>query len=477
MTPVFELLWRAWLRTGHPAYHDAVTTTLSQMCQGGIFDHLAGGFSRYSTDREWLVPHFEKMLYDNALLLDLLTLVWLETKDPLYAQRIEDIVRWSLRDMVTPSGGFASSFDADSDHHEGRFAVWTKAEIVAVLAAEAPLFCEVYDVTDRGNWEGFNILNRSHCPTLGSVEEEAHLASLRSRLFEARSHRPQPGWDDKVLSDWNGLFISALARAGRAFGRTDWVSGARRAYGFITTAMADNDRLYHSWRAGRVGVFAFLEDYANMCQAALSLFEATGESSFLDRAVAWASTVDRHFWCTDGGGYFTTPDDGEALLVRSRTALDSATPNGNAVMVGVLARLFHITGDTRYRDRADRIIAAFSGDLPRASLGFASLVNQSELLDHAVSVTIYGEPNAPLTEAMVQTAVAASVPNLMVTVRPSTIGTPPEPLPIGYKGTSSATLCWHQRCEPGIETPEILRDRLFHVKQTLCLARKKGGEA
>ena len=211
---IFELLWRAWKRTRQPAYRDAVIKALDAMCQGGIYDHLGGGFARYSTDARWLAPHFEKMLYDNAELVDLLTLVWQDTRNPLYRQRIEETIGWVEREMLTSGGGFASSLDADSEHEEGKFYVWSEAEIDAVLGDRAALFKRFYDVTPEGNWEGHTILNRISTPALADDATEAELAICREMLLQARASRVRPGWDDKVLADWNGLMIAAMAEAG-----------------------------------------------------------------------------------------------------------------------------------------------------------------------------------------------------------------------------------------------------------------------
>ncbi len=252
------------------------------MCQGGIYDHLGGGFARYSTDARWLVPHFEKMLYDNAELVDLLTLVWQETRIPLYRQRIDETLGWVIREMRAPGGGFASSLDADSEHEEGKFYVWTAAEIDAVLGGDAPLFKRFYDVTPEGNWEGHTILNRLNSPALADAETEDTLALCRDKLFRAREPRVRPGWDDKVLADWNGLMISAMANAGLVFEQRHWIETARSAFDFARAQMTLPDgRLLHSWRDGRARHPANIDDYANLCRAALALHEATADDLLL----------------------------------------------------------------------------------------------------------------------------------------------------------------------------------------------------
>ena len=242
----FELLWRAWKRTCRPGFREAVETTLDHMCRGGIYDHLGGGFARYSTDAQWLVPHFEKMLYDNAELIDLLTLVWQETKSPLYGERIAQTVGWVAREMRTEGGGFASSLDADSEHEEGKFYVWSAAEIDALLGDRAPLFKRLYDVSAAGNWEGKTILNRAAGIAPEDEAAEQALAECRAILFRAREKRVHPGLDDKVLADWNGLMIAALANAGLVFDRPEWIALAREAFEFVCREMTGPDgRLRH----------------------------------------------------------------------------------------------------------------------------------------------------------------------------------------------------------------------------------------
>src|SRR5712671_1931022 len=248
---VFELLWRAWKRTRQEPYRDAVLRSLTTIGQGGIYDHLGGGYARYATDARWLVPHFEKMLYDNAELVSLLTLVWQETRDPLYATRVAETIGWLEREMTGPEGGFFSSLDADSEHEEGKFYVWSEAEIDQVLGKHAAVFKRFYDVSAEGNWEEKNILNRLRHPALADAETEAELAWCRELLFKTREPRVRPGLDDKVLADWNGLMIAALAEAGLAFERPECIALAERAFAFIQKEMTGGDgRLRHSWRAG-----------------------------------------------------------------------------------------------------------------------------------------------------------------------------------------------------------------------------------
>src|SRR5437763_1960419 len=331
---------------------------------GGTYDHLGGGFARYSTDARWLAPHFEKMLYDNAELTSLLTLVWQETRDPLYAQRVAETIGWLEREMTHPEGGFYSSLDADSEGEEGKFYVWSEAEIDAVLGERAPLFKCLYDVTAEGNWEGHNILNRLNQPELADENTEAELAQCRALLLQARAPRIRPGLDDKILADWNGLMIAALVEAGLAFDHAGWIALATRAFAFIRGKMTGEDgRLRHSWREGRARHPASVDDYANLSRAALAVHEATSDPVYLDQAKAWVAVLDRHYWDNAGGGYFFAADDTTDLIARAKTASDAAVPAGNGTMAGVLARLALLTGDDAYRRRAAAILGAFSGEL------------------------------------------------------------------------------------------------------------------
>ena len=353
----FNFLWRAGLRYGLPNPLEAVELTLTHIAQGGIYDHLGGGFARYSVDERWLVPHFEKMLYDNALLLELMTEAWREKKPPLLAQRIAETIDWLLREMVTEGRGFASSLDADSEGEEGKFYVWTRGEVEEVLGPEdARLFAEVYDVTREGNWEGHNILNRLNDLDLRVRATEQRLGEMRAKLLVRRDGRIRPGFDDKVLADWNGLMIASLANAGAMLAEPAWTALAARAFDFIAKAMTRGDRLGHSWRAGKSLHPGLASDYAAMIKAALALHEATGEKRYLDRALVWQAAFDRHYANDGNGGYYLTADDAEGLVVRPDSTVDDATPNSNGISAQNLIRLAVFTGDEAFRAKADRLI-------------------------------------------------------------------------------------------------------------------------
>jgi hypothetical protein len=410
---IFRLLWRAARRTGNTMMRDAVLSTLTSMCEGGIYDHLGGGLARYSTDDRWLVPHFEKMLYDNAEFLSLLTEVWQETRDPLFAARVEETIGWLTREMLAAPDengdrAFAASLDADSEGVEGRFYVWSEAEIDAVLGKDAALFKRVYDVTAAGNWEGQNILHRRHANAGIAAPDAELLTLLRGRLLAHREQRTRPGWDDKVLVDWNGMMIAALVQAAFAFAQPEWLALAVSAHRFITHQMnpaltqrkpsADPDsgnpgaaRLHHAWRAGKLGSVGMLDDHAHLARASLLLFEATGDDRYLVTAEALVASLDKHFWDQDQHGYFTTADDVTDVIIRQKSTADNATPNGNAIMIEVLSRLYHLTGEPAYARRVMQLIIAFSGEISRNFFPLATYLNSIDYHLNCLQIVLVGQ--------------------------------------------------------------------------------------
>ena len=464
---IFALIWRAYLRhrdePSGAVFKRAIETTLTRMSQGGIYDHLGGGFARYSTDAAWLVPHFEKMLYDNASLIGILTLAWQHTRAPLYAQRIAETADWALREMLGEGGGFASSFDADSEGEEGKFYVWTAAEIDALLGADAALFSQVYDVEPGGNWEDHTILNRSRDPVLRDAATEATLARCRGVLFAARAKRVPPGRDDKILADWNGLMIATLAEAGACFERADWIAAAQRAFDFIATAMTIDGRLAHSYRLGRAQHAATLDDYANLADAALALHEATGAARYLEHAIAAIDRLDAHYWDAAEGGYFLTADDTTGLIARTKTAGDNATPAGNAVIAAVLVKLHLLTGETRFRDRADQVLAAFAGEPGRNLFPLATLLNAAELAAGAVQIVIVGKRDEPATRALLRAVNQACVPTRVLAVVEDGAALPvahPAHGKTRVAGAPAAYVCLGPTCELPVTDPAALAARL-----------------
>jgi uncharacterized protein len=452
---ILSLIWRGYRRTGQADLRDAVLISLDAMCNGGIYDHLGGGFARYSTDERWLVPHFEKMLYDNAQLVELLSAAWLDTRKPLYRQRVEETIGWLLREMMAPEGGFASTFDADSEHEEGKFYVWHEAEIDRLLGDDAALFKAYYDVSAAGNWEGKTILNRLLAPAADEATE-ARLSASRQILFEARRPRIAPERDDKVLADWNGLMIAGLVRAAEAFDRPDWLEAAEDAFRFVVSAMSPGGhRLYHSLRGGRSHP-GTLDDHADMARAALLLHEATSKPAYLDQAIGWVGALERHF-ADPAGGYFFTADDTEALVTRTKSANDSAVPSGNGVMIEVLSRLHLLTGEDSYRDRAETLIAAFSGELEHNFYPLAAYMNGVDFLAGASQIVLVGEPGAvaPLRRIVRDAGLTAAV---LQVVAPGAALPPLHPArgKTQQEGRATAYLCRDRSCSLPITEPQAL---------------------
>jgi uncharacterized protein len=388
---LFELLWRAGLRTGEARYFAAVEITLDHICEGGIYDHLGGGFSRYSVDERWLTPHFEKMLYDNAQLLELLAIAYLRSGKPLYRQRARETVAWLSREMTTGEGAFSASLDADSEGEEGKFYVWSYEAVIRELGIEdGEFFARHYDVTPAGNFEGHNILNRLK-PLPRSAEEEARLAALRTKLLAARGTRVRPGLDDKVLADWNGLMIAALANASLMLAEPSWLEIAQRAFAFIASAMTRGDRLGHSWRQGQLKFPGLASDFAAMIRAALALHEATGQLNYLDQALAWQRALDRDYANADTGTYYLTAADAEGLVIRPAATTDEATPNHNAVAAANLIRLALLAGDDGWRQKADRLIAAIAPQTVENLYMHMALLNAIDLRLNTTEIVVTGE--------------------------------------------------------------------------------------
>jgi uncharacterized protein YyaL (SSP411 family) len=467
---MLEMLWRAGSRRGDSRFLDLVELTLEHICEGGIYDHLGGGFSRYSVDEKWLVPHFEKMLYDNAQLLELLALAYQRRGRALFLQRAQETVDWLVREMTTPEGGFSASLDADSEGHEGKFYVWSRDEIDAVLGSQdGAYFADCYDITPQGNFEGKNILNRLRflqrpggdaisfdaAPPRDLSAEEHRLAALRHKLLETRAHRVRPGLDDKVLADWNGLMIAALANAGAALDQPAWLAAAAKAFAFVEQHMTHGDRLGHSWRDGKLLYPGLASDHAAMIKAALALHEATGAPDYLARAVQWQLALDRHYVRPDAGGYYLTADDAEGLIVRPESTIDEATPNPNGVAAQNLVRLAMLSGDDYWRRRTD---ALFDGLLPAAAATLylhTSLANAHDLRLRAVDIVAIG----PQADAFAAHALA-----LPFTERVVMRAARPDDLPPAHPGRSLtlsngqtvALVCAGQRCSLPITDPQQL---------------------
>jgi uncharacterized protein YyaL (SSP411 family) len=479
---MLEFLWRAGLRTGDASFFETVEHTLEHMSEGGIYDHLGGGFSRYSVDERWLVPHFEKMLYDNAQLLELLALAFQRSGNPLFAERARETVGWLKREMVTGEGAFAASLDADSEGHEGKFYLWSLNEIEAALGPDTADFAAEYDITAGGNFEGHNILNRlKHLPrSTGLGAADAHAAPgqneaairfsiLRGKLLEIRNKRVKPALDDKVLADWNGLMVAALVNAGTILDAPAWIALARRAFDFITRAMSQGDqqnqRLGHSWRAGAALFPGLASDYAAMIRAALALYEASGERALLERALSWQHALDTHYADRETGAYFLTADDASDLLLRPHSTADDATPNPNAVAAGNLVRLAALTGEHLWRAKADRLIEGIVSTQARNLFGHVALLNALDLRLRAAEIVLTG----PDAQALVQAALKLPFLDRIVLRAASAVDLPPShPVQEKLKAAtgSAAFICVGERCSLPVGAPGEIAETVTAMRNS-----------
>ena len=463
-TGLLEVMWRAFLRTAAPQFFQLVQTSLDNMAMSGIYDHVGGGYARYATDERWLIPHFEKMLYDNALLIDMMTSVWQYNRNQLYRTRIEETIAWTLRDMMV-GDGFAASLDADSDGEEGIYYLWTEAEIDAALAGTfSQRFKQVYNVTREGNFNGRNILHRVGNATYPQPEaDEALFKRQRELLLAARMKRTAPLRDDKVLADWNGMMIHALANAGSALKVPQWIAAAEKTFAFVEKNLSDGDRLSHSWREGKRHASGFSDDYAHMARAALMLFEVTQNTHYRDRARAWVDVLNEHYWDAQNGGYFQTADDGEQLFFRVRTVFDQAAPCANGVMTGVLARLYFITAEQAYRDRSNALVSAFASEINRAYISMGSYLNNLELIMTGLQIVIVGPRDNQKTREMMEAVTGRSLPNrTLLVVEPDAVlhETHPAFGKTMQNGVPTAYVCVRQTCSAPITNPVTLSQML-----------------
>jgi len=378
-----QLLLATYSRNKQPALLDMVRVTLDRMAAGGIYDHLGGGFARYSVDARWLVPHFEKMLYDNALLARAYTDAYLVTGEANYARVVRETLDYVLRDMTDPAGGFYSTEDADSEGEEGLFYTWTPDEIDAVLGDErGATFGRVFDVTDAGNFEhGRSILNLpktlDQCAKImkRTTEELVHeLAQSKKELFAVREMRVHPGKDDKVIAAWNGLAIDAMARAGMALGEPRYVAAAEAAAEFNLREMQQDGRLLHTWRHGRAKLAAYLDDYAALANSLVTLYEATASERWIDEATRLVDVVLEQFADADGGGFFYTASDHEQLLTRTKELTDSSVPSGNSLAATALLRLGKLLGRRDYLVAAEKTLLAATSVLERAPMAAGQML-------------------------------------------------------------------------------------------------------
>jgi len=379
---VFELFLRSYRFSKEQRYLEMVTYTLTQMAEGGIYDHLGGGFHRYSVDEKWLVPHFEKMLYDNAQLTRIYIDAFRITQNPLFKRVVEETVAYLLREMLHPEGGFYSTQDADSEGEEGRFFVWEYEEILKVLGEEAgEIFCRIYDASEMGNFEGKNILHPVLQPEQAAkffhkdVQEVKRLiAEAKAKLFQERERRVKPFRDEKILTSWNGLMLSGLAEAYKVIGEKRYREAAEKNVEFVFTRMFREGYLLHTYKDGQAKLYGYLDDYAFLAAALLDLYEATYDRSLLERSVQLTETMIREFWDERDGGFFYTGKSHEQLISQTKPAFDGSVPSGNAIATQNLLRLYHYTGKEDYLGKAEKILRLYYDAMAQQSFGFAHML-------------------------------------------------------------------------------------------------------
>jgi uncharacterized protein YyaL (SSP411 family) len=452
-----EYLLRQHIRTGDSRPLAMARATLDAMAAGGIYDHLGGGFARYATDSVWLVPHFEKMLYDNAQLARVYLHAWQITGDPRYRGVVSETLGFVLRELRVADGGFASSLDADTEGEEGATYVWSLDEVRNVLREDAAAFEAAYDVTENGNWEGTNILRR-----VGEADLES-LGAARARLLEVRQRRAQPGRDDKVLTAWNGLMIAAFADAGAAMDRPDWTAAAERAADLLLRSVRDEDgRLRRSWKDGRALHAGVLEDYTHLAEGLLALYEATFNERWFVAARELMDQVLRHFADPAAGGFFDTADDHEALITRPKGLQDNAVPSGNAMAATVLLKLGALTGEAPYSDAAMGALANVAAVMPRYPTAFAQwLIAASFALSQPVEIAISGDPTTPDARALIDVARSSFRPFAVVAAGSSDASAVPllndRPM---RDGRATAYVCRAFACRAPVTEPADLASQL-----------------
>jgi uncharacterized protein len=421
-TMSLDFLLRYWARRDVENALAIVSHSFKQMARGGIYDQVGGGFARYSVDAQWLVPHFEKMLYDNALLIRLGAHLWQATEDAEVRRVVEETIDWAIREMRSPEGGFYSSYDADSEGHEGKFYVWSAEEFDRVLGKDAPLMRAYWGVTADGNFEGSHILfvkgDRRALAARFSVSEDGLDQTIRrakSALYEVRQQRVWPGCDDKILASWNGLMVRGIAEAARAFANEKYRAVAIDSATFLFENLVNDGRVLRSFKDGRARIAGYLEDHASLGLAALAIYELTFDGSWLDKARRLGDSVVRWFWDDETGAFYDTASDHEQLIVRPREVSDNATPSGTSLAVELLLRLAELFGDADDRRRATYVVESLAPAIGRYPSAFGNILGCADMLiNGAIEVAIVGDPASDDFRALERTAADRYVPSLVL---------------------------------------------------------------
>ena len=450
---------RHWARSGEPGALDLVHKTFLAMARGGIYDQVGGGFARYSTDMRWLVPHFEKMLYDNALLTRLGAHLWQATGDAEVRRVTEETLRWVDREMTAPGGGWYSSLDADSEGEEGKFYVWSSHELRGLLGADFETCAQIWGVTDGGNFEGQSILHVAD-PVVAAAQAPVIERATRL-LYEVRAKRVWPGLDDKVLAGWNGLMLRAMADAGRAFGDEARVAAAVRGAEFLAHELIRDGRVMRSWMDGRSRIPGFLEDYASLGLGFIAVYQATFDRRWLDHAQALSTACVQWFWSESDGCFYDTAHDHESLVTRPRDMADNATPAGSSLAAELLLMMSEYCGDGEARRCADQTLAQAAELIPRMPVMLGHLLGACDLAVHgAVEVAIAGDPDSAAVRSL-RTAVAAQyLPSLVIA---GGTGDAVHAMPL-FEGrglrAATAYVCRGYRCDLPTTEPSVLADQL-----------------
>jgi uncharacterized protein YyaL (SSP411 family) len=467
---LLDALLRHWARSGEEEWLRLARRSFDRMSAGGLYDQLGGGFHRYTVDANWLVPHFEKMLYDNALLARLGVHLWQANGDAAVRRVVEDTLAWVQREMTDPAGGWYSSLDADSEGEEGRFYIWSMRELRSVLGADAPVAEAHWGVTADGNFEGANILHVARSPgdvasALGLAEADvgAAIERARAKLFEARAPRVRPGRDEKVLASWNGLMLRAMAEAARAFGDTGLRDASVKAGAFLARELVRGGRAMRTWRDGRASIPGFLEDHAGLALGFIALYQLTFDREWLDRAVALDESCVRWFWDDDAGAFFDTAHDSERLVTRPRDVVDNAIPSGTSLAVESQLVVAEYTGDAKSRRRAEYVLATLGEPMRRSPMAFGHLLGVADLaVNGAVQLAIAGDPASRAFIELARAAAAECVPSLVIA---GGSGTPVAGLPLMEgrsvpAGEARAYVCRGYACELPTSDPAGLREQL-----------------
>ncbi|MER9754244.1 thioredoxin domain-containing protein [Mesorhizobium sp. M0166] len=457
--PFMQSLWLSWLHDGAASHRDAVLLSLEKMLAGGIYDHIGGGLSRYSTDAEWLVPHFEKMLYDNAQLIRLCNWAYASTGKELFRLRIEETIAWLLREMRVEGDAFAASLDADSEGEEGLFYTWSRDEIEAALGDDSALFFKYFTLAGPHGWEGKPIICQTDAQQAQSVVDRDLLVPLKQRLLAAREQRVRPGRDGKALTDWNGLMIAALAEAGRSLGRSDWIEAAAAAFAAIAGAGRDG-RLPHSMLGAKKLFPALSSDYAAIANAAISLFEATGSPDYIAHARTFIEQLDLWHQDNDKTGYYLTASDSTDVPVRIRGDVDEAISSATGQIIEALVRLSSLSGDLDLWEKAWTVAEHAGGRAEHQGYGQAGIVNACALALEPLKLVIVDRPENP---RLVPVANRNPDPRRVDIVVPVGAATNLPALPGGVLPPTAepgAWLCTGQVCLPVVTEAEELEGLL-----------------